>query len=470
MTDIADMTAVEMTGALRSRSISTVEAVQAVLDRIDSRSRLNAFMTVSSERALDEAHAVDSATAKGEEGGLLKGLPFSVKDLTNTEGVRTTSGSALFANNVPSTDAVAVSRARAAGAIMIGKTTTPEFGHKPFTEGPYFGRTLNPWNERVTCGGSSGGAAVAIAAGMGPLALGTDGGGSIRIPASCCGVVGFKATLGAIPNLQAADLFGANSYVGPMARTVGDTRLMFEAMRGPDVRDPFGQTVGTLRPRDRAPVRIGWLASCGNVLDPEVGELTAAAGKLACDLGMRIEPVEIDFVGLEEAFLVILRSTLLSRLEKAASSQPQLLDPTLIATIDAGRAYTAADLVAAQAMRTDYFARIQQIFLQVDIIASATLSAPPLPVHTDPLGRIEIAGRDAGTIRGAWYPYTYPYNLTGHPAITIPCGLTRAGLPVGFHLAGRWHDDDRLLDIAEAFEEAIDFRIRPGFASSHRHG
>lgn len=470
MTEIADMTAVEMSAALRSKAISAVEAVQAVLDRIDDQSRLNAFMAVASERALDEARAVDTALAKGDQGGTLRGLPFSVKDLTNTAGVQTTSGSALLADNVPAMDAVPVSRARAAGAIMIGKTTTPEFGHKPFTEGPFFGRTLNPWDENVTCGGSSGGAAVAVAAGMGPLALGTDGGGSIRIPASCCGVVGFKATLGAIPNLQAADLFGANSYVGPMARTVADTRLLFEAIRGPDLRDPFGQTMTAVRRMDTAPIRIGWLASCGNVLDPEVGHLTETAVALASDLGMSVEPIEIDFVGLEDAFLVILRSTLLSRLGKAASSRPDLFDPTLLATLDAGRAYSAADLVAAQAMRTDYFSRVQEIFRQVDIIASPTLSAPPLPVNTDPLGRIEIAGVEAGTIRGAWYPYTYPYNLTGHPAISIPSGMTRAGLPVGLQLAGRWHEDDRLLDIAEGVEEAIGFSNRPSVVLGHRHG
>jgi len=164
--------------------------------------------------------------------GPLHGAPFSVKDVTNTQGVATTHGSALFAGAVPAADAVAVERARSGGTILIGKTTTPEFGHKAFAEGPFFGRTLNPWSHAHTCGGSSGGAAVAVASGMGPIALGTDGGGSLRIPAACCGGVGFKATLGAVPNLQAPYLFGSNSYVGPMARDLADVRLLFETIAG----------------------------------------------------------------------------------------------------------------------------------------------------------------------------------------------------------------------------------------------
>jgi aspartyl-tRNA(Asn)/glutamyl-tRNA(Gln) amidotransferase subunit A len=470
MTQTADMSAHEMARAIQSRVISAVEATEAVLDRIDAECALNAFITVSAERALDEARTADATLAAGHTAGALHGVPFSVKDLTNTAGVRTTSGSRLMADFVPGADAVAVARARAAGAILVGKTTTPEFGHKPLTEGPLFGRTLNPWDRSVTCGGSSGGAGVAVAAGMGPLALGTDGGGSIRIPAACCGVVGFKATLGAVPNLQAPDLFGANSYVGPMARNVGDTRLMFDVIRGPDRRDPYGQVVPSVRKPRARPVRIGWLARCGNILDPQVERLTQAAIAHAADLGMNVEPVEIDFVSFEEAFLVILRSALLARLGTVAAETPELLDPTLLDTIDQGRGFSAADLVTAQTARTNCFAKLQELLSRVDVVASPTLSAPPISVDTDPLGHIMICGRDAGTIRGAWYPYTFPLNLTGHPAISIPCGLTDAGLPVGFQLFGRWHEDDLLLDVAQDFERAIGFTLRPPKSSENRRG
>jgi len=463
MTTIADMTATELAAAIRARRISPVEAVEAALDRIEERKDLNAFMAIPAERARAEARRAEDAVMRGDPLPPLHGIPFSVKDLTNTEGVPTTQGCALFADTVPSTDAVSVARARAAGAILIGKTTTPEFGHKPFTEGPFFGRTLNPWSKEHTCGGSSGGAAVAVASGMGPLALGSDGGGSIRIPAACCGVVGLKATLGAIPHLQAPDLFGANSFVGPMARNVADTRMIFGVLVGPDRRDPYGQ-VETFSRRvlsEDARPRIGFLLRCGNILDPQVEAAVTAAMVKAEALGMIVEPIELDLVSLEPHFLVQLRSLLLGRLSAHAQRSPDKLDPTLIATMEAGRAYTAVDYCEAQFARTACFGKVQDILSRFDLISSPTLSAPALPVGLDPLGRIEIAGRDAGTIRGAWYPYTFPFNLTGHPALSLPCGLSAEGLPIGLQLVGRWHEDAYLLDVAGRLETAFDAIGRP---------
>lgn len=457
MTNIADLSAVDLAAAIRAKIVSPVEAVEAALARIAEKAELNAFMTVSAERARAEAKAAEARVMRGEPLGALHGIPFSVKDLTNTEGVATTQGSALFADNIPRADAVAVARARAAGAILIGKTTTPEFGHKPFTEGPFFGRTLNPHSRAHTCGGSSGGAAVAVAAGMGQLALGSDGGGSIRIPASCCGVVGLKATLGAIPNLQAPDLFGANSFVGPMGRDIADTRLMFEALRGPDRRDPYGQVPAFPERRlgkDEKP-RIGFLLRCGNILDPDVEVAVVAAMKQAEALGWAVEPIELDLVSLEPHFLVFLRSLLLARLGGYVEKTPEKLDPTLLATIEAGRSYSAADLCQAQFARTDCFAKVQDILARFDLIASPTLSAPALPLGLDPLGPVEIAGKPAGTIRGAWYPYTFPFNLTGHPALSLPCGKSPGGLPIGLQLVGGWHADGYLLDAAERLQGVL---------------
>lgn len=457
MTDIADLSAVALAAAIRAKTVSPVEAVEAALARIDQKAELNAFMAVSAERARTQAKAAEAKVMRGETLGSLHGIPFSVKDLTNTEGVATTQGSALFADNIPKADAVAVARARAAGAILIGKTTTPEFGHKPFTEGPFFGRTLNPASHAHTCGGSSGGAAVAVAAGMGQLALGTDGGGSIRIPAACCGVVGLKATLGAIPNLQAPDLFGANSFVGPMARDIADTALMFEALIGPDRRDPYGQVPAFPERRlgESEKPRVGFLLRCGNILDPEVETAVIAAMKQAEGLGWIVEPIELDLVSLEPHFLVFLRSLLLARLGSHAERAPEKLDPTLLATIEAGRGYSAADLCQAQFARTDCFAKVQDILARFDLIASPTLSTPALPVGLDPLGQIDIAGKPAGTIRGAWYPYTFPFNLTGHPALSMPCGRSSGGLPIGLQLVTSWHADRYLLDVAARLESVL---------------
>lgn len=457
MPAIAELSAVALAKAIRNKTVSPVEAVEAALAGIEKGAHLNAFMAVCADRARAEARLAEATIMRGEALGALHGIPFSVKDLTATEGVETTQGSALFAGTIPKADAVAVARARAAGAILIGKTTSPEFGHKPFTEGPFFGRTLNPHSPAHTCGGSSGGAAVALAAHMGQLALGSDGGGSIRIPAACCGVVGLKATLGAIPNLQAPDLFGANSYVGPMARDIADTRLMFEALLGPDRRDPYGQAeafpIRHLRAGERP--RIAFLLRCGNILDLEVEAAVVTSMKRAEALGMIVEPMELDLVSLEPHFLVLLRSLLLARLGGYAARTPEKFDPTLLATIEAGRSYSAADLCAAQFARTNCFAKVQDILARCDIIASPTLSAPALPVGIDPLGQIEIAGQPAGTIRGAWYPYTFPFNLTGHPALSQPCGKTKTGLPIGLQLVGRWHEDAYLLDVAEALETSF---------------
>ena len=457
MTDIADLSAVDLAAAIRAKTVSPVEAVEAALARIAEKVELNAFMAVSAERARTEAKAAEAKVMRGETLGALHGIPFSVKDLTSTDGVATTQGSALFADNIPKADAIAVARARAAGAILIGKTTTPEFGHKPFTEGPFFGRTLNPASHAHTCGGSSGGAAVAVAVGMGQLALGTDGGGSIRIPAACCGVVGLKATLGAIPNRQAPDLFGASSFVGPMARDIADTALMFEALAGPDRRDPYGQVPAFPERRLGASEkpRVGFLLRCGNILDPEVETAVVAAMKQAEALGWAVEPIELDLVSLEPHFLVFLRSLLLARLGGHAEKTPEKLDPTLLATIEAGRGYSAADLCQAQFARTDCFAKVQDILARFDLIASPTLSAPALPVGLDPLGQIDIAGKPAGTIRGAWYPYTFPFNLTGHPALSLPCGLSSRGLPIGLQLVASWNADRYLLDAAARLQTAL---------------
>lgn len=458
MTDIADLSAVDLADAIRRRAISPVEATEATLAGIEERRDLNAFITVTVEEARAQARAAEEAVMRGDDLPALHGVPYSVKDLVNTAGVRTTMGSRLFADNVPAEDAVSVARARAAGAILIGKTTTPEFGHVQSATSPLFGRTLNPVDPSVTPGASSSGAAVAVAAGMGPIALGTDGGGSIRIPAACCGVVGFKPTLGVVPHLQLPDLFGANSFVGPMARTVADTALLFDAIAGPDPRDPYGQAAMMLheaRPASLKGLRVAWIATGGARVEREVAAITAAAVARMEGEGASVEPVEMDFKSIEPVFLTMLRVGLAARVGPALKGREHMIAPSLVETVRLGEGYSGVDLANATSARTVLFQKMQALFQRFDVVVSPTLTAPPLPIEIEPTGDIEIEGRNEGTVRGAWYPFTYPQNLTGHPAMSIPCGTTSKGLPVGLQLCGPWYRDRELLALAGVIEALL---------------
>jgi aspartyl-tRNA(Asn)/glutamyl-tRNA(Gln) amidotransferase subunit A len=292
---------------------------------------------------------------------------------------------------------------------------------------------------------------------MGPLALGTDGGGSVRIPASCCGIVGLKATLGAVPHIHAPDLFANNSYIGPMTRTVADARLMFEVISGPDGRDPYAQVANAPMPggADLKGLRVGWLGLAGNRrIDAEVLAAAKQATALLEDMGAVVTPLELDFAAEEDLFLTVMQSAFNARLARHVPRFAGRLDPTLVRTIEAGERWTAADLQATAFRRSALFRRIQEVFASVDLIASPTLSAPPLPADQDAMGQVIIDGAPAGTIRGAWYPYTYPFNLTGHPALSLPCGWTASGLPMGYQMVAPWHGEARLFDVAARLEAA----------------
>lgn len=451
MSNLADLTATQMAAAVRAKEVSPVELTKAVLKRIEDRADLNAFITVTGEEALAEARAAEDKVMRGDDLPPLHGVPYSVKDLLNTDGVRTTMGSRLFENNVPTADAVSVARSKKAGAILVGKTTTPEFGHLQAAISPLFGRTFNPIDPDVTPGASSSGSAVAVAAGMGPISLGTDGGGSSRIPAACCGIVGFKPSLGTIPHLQLPDLFGANSYVGPMARTVEDVALVFDAIGGADFHDTYGQASKLLHAggASLAGLRVGYIAEGGARVERETAAITAAAVKRLEDAGALVEEAFIDFKSYEPVFLTILRVGLAARTGPLLKGRENLVGPTLVDTITLGNGYSAVELSNAVSERTRLFREFQTLFERFDILVSPTLTAPPLPIDVDPTGDIEIDGVNCGTVRGAWYPFTFPQNLSGHPAITIPCGATATGLPLGLHLCAPWYRDLALLQVAK---------------------
>src|SRR5579864_1575131 len=464
MTDnLAFASAAELAALIARRAASPVEVVEGVLARIaTTQPVLNAFITVCAEAARVAAREAEAAVMRGAPLGKLHGVPFAVKDLVNTAGVRTTFGSVALADNVPATDSPAVARLKRAGAILVGKTTTPEFGHKCFTEAPLFGRTANPWNLARTCGGSSGGGAAAVAAGLAPIGIGTDGGGSSRIPAACCGVVGFKQTLGLVPHDLTPDGFGNQSHITPMTRTVMDTALMLQAMAGPDRVDPHSlglaapDFVAAARPEgDFKGVRIAWRPLLGN--DRVAADVRAACESALAvfeEAGAIVEPVENDFASTEPIWLILTQSFWNARFRQYVPRFGNRMSETLLRQMETGAGHDAVALQQAMFERTGVFREIQRWFANCDIVATPTLSRTALAIDHDFFAPIEIDGKVADTVRNSWYPYTLPFNLSGNPAVTLPCGRGADGLPIGLQLVGPHLGDARLLRAAALFEAA----------------
>jgi aspartyl-tRNA(Asn)/glutamyl-tRNA(Gln) amidotransferase subunit A len=463
MADFAFASAAELAALVADKQVSPVELVEAALARIErTQPTLNAFITVCADEARAAAWEAEAAVMLGDPLPPLHGVPFAVKDLVNTAGVRTTFGSVALADNVPAADSPSVARLKAAGAILIGKTTTPEFGHKCFTEAPLFGRTANPWDLSRTCGGSSGGAAAAVAAGVAPIGIGTDGGGSSRIPAACCGVVGFKQTLGLVPHDLTPDGFGNQSHITPMTRTVMDTALMLQAMSGPDPRDPHSlglpapDFVAAARAEgDLAGIRIRWRPLLGNDrLAAEVRAACETALKALEELGAIIEPVNDVFQTTEPIWLVLTQSFWNARFRRYVAQHGNQMSDTLLRQMETGAAHSAVALQEAMFERTRVFREIEGWFADCDLVATPTLSRTALPIDHDFFAPIEIDGALSDTVRQAWYPYTLPFNLSGSPAVTLPCGFGSDGLPIGLQLIGPHLADARLLRAAALFEAA----------------
>jgi len=461
--DLAYASAAELAALIARRAASPVEVVDGVLARIATTwPALNAFITVCAEEARAAAREAEAAIMRGAPLGKLHGVPFAAKDLVNTAGVRTTFGSVALADNVPAADSPAVARLKRAGAILVGKTTTPEFGHKCFTEAPLFGRTANPWNLARTCGGSSGGEAAAVAAGLGPIGIGTDGGGSSRIPAACCGIVGFKQTLGLVPHDLTPDGFGNQSHITPLARTVMDAALMLEAMAGPDPCDPHSlglpvpDFVGGARAEgDLKGLRIAWRPLLGNsILAHEVRAACESALGVFAELGAIVEPVADDFASIEPIWLILTQSFWNARFRRYVPEFGARMSETLLRQMDNGAGHSAVALQQAMFERTRIFREVQAWFADCDIVATPTLSRTALAVDHDFFAPIEIDGKVADTVRNSWYPYTLPFNLSGNPAVTLPCGRGADELPIGLQLVGPHLGDARLLHAAALYEMA----------------
>ncbi len=453
--DLAFTPATELIAAYRAKTLSPVEATQAALARIDAHNeRLNAFCLVDHEGALAAARESEARWAKGAPLGLVDGVPASVKDLVLTRGWPTLRGSKTVAADQPwDEDAPAVARLREHGAVLLGKTATCEYGWKGVTDNPLTGITRNPWNPERTPGGSSGGAAAAVAAGMGPLAIGTDGGGSIRIPCGFTGLVGIKATYGRVP-VYPASTFGTLSHLGPMTRTVADAALMLSVMAGADARDwlalpaPAGDWLGGLEDGVEG-LRVAFSADLGYVrVDPEIATLVAAAAETFDALGATVEAVDPGFANPQECFRVLWYAGAANLLRTFGADERERIDPGLVAIAGEGARLSALDLLAAENARAALGIRMSAFLGDYDVLLT-----PTLPLAAFAAGEEVPPG--SGLERWfEWTPFSYPFNLTGQPAATVPCGFTSDGLPAGLHIVGPRHGEARVLRAAHAFQVA----------------
>jgi amidase len=462
--DLCFLTATELHRKLRARELSVTEVVQAHLAQIERvNPKVNAIVTLTAERALAEARAKDEALARGEPAGPLFGLPIAHKDLVPTRGIRTTYGSPIYADHVPDVDALVVERTRAAGAVTIGKSNTPEFGAGSQTFNPVFGRTLNPYDPTKTCGGSSGGAAVALACGMVPIADGSDLGGSLRNPASFCNVVGFRPSHGRVPSWPSDTAWFGLSVQGPMARTVEDVALLLSVLAGPDRRAPlataepghsFRQPLG----RDFRGVRIAWSRDLGGLpIDARITAVLDAQRATFASLGCVVEDGQPDFTEAREVFQVFrafLFSLKYGELLKTHRSQ---LKDTVVWNIEQGLALAGRDIVAAEARRTALYHRVRLFMDRHEFLVLPVTQVPPFDVGQPYV--TEINGVTLPTYID-WMRACSDITVTGLPAISVPAGFTEDGLPVGIQIVGRHNDDRGVLQLAHAFQEATGFGKR----------
>jgi amidase len=467
--EIAFAPARQLAARLAARELSAAEVMRAFLAQIERvNARVNAIVTLRpAEELLAEAAAADRKLAAGEPLGPLHGLPIAIKDLSLTRGLRTTFGSTLYRNFVPTSDELYVARLRRAGAIVIGKTNTPEFGAGSQTFNALFGATRNPYDLGKTCGGSSGGGAVALACGMVPLADGTDLGGSLRNPASFCNVVGFRPSPGRVPRLNArnGDTLGVH---GPMARDVADLALLLSVMAGPDARDvqslpepggPFRE-LGT---RDFAGTRIAWSRDLRRYpVEPAVTAVCDAARSVFANLGCDVVDGEPDLDGVDELFQTLRAAGYAAALAQDLERGRGELKDTVVWNIEQGLKLTPADLERAAGIQTALDARVARFFAVHEFLVLPTVQVLPFPIEIEWVRAIEgVAMRTYVD----WMASCYAISCLGAPAISVPCGFSPEGLPVGLQIVGRRGCDLAVLQLARGFEQATQHaRRRPALA------
>jgi Asp-tRNA(Asn)/Glu-tRNA(Gln) amidotransferase A subunit family amidase len=456
--DIPFMPANQLREWVIQKIISPVELTKIYLERIEEYNPLlHAFLTVCGDEAIREAQKAESAVIRGEPLGLLHGLPVGLKDLTQTRGIRTTRGSLIFENFIPRTDEPIVQRIRDSGGIIIGKTNTPEFGHRGTTENLLSPPCANPWDTSRTSGGSSGGSAVAVSSGLAAIAQGDDGGGSIRIPASFCGVFGMKPSFGFIPRqFRSGGGWNFISQTGALGRTVADTAMLLQAMAGPHEGDP--RTINKITPKffeeltvDIEGFLIAWSPDFGNFpIDPEVKSTTLNAAYMLGNNGAKIEELKypLDTENSLKTFKTIFMSDMLANLNPLLERHGNLMMPSLRSWLEEAKTWSVIPLVEALGGLELHRAQLDSIFEKYDLLLTPTMAVPAFPIEQWP----EVIDNIPVDKFWAFNPFCYLFNLTGQPAASIPCGFTEEGLPIGLHIIGRKGEDMKVLRAAAVYE------------------
>ncbi|WP_432132955.1 amidase [Streptomyces tendae] len=463
--EICAMPATELVNRIKAKEISPTEVTEAVLNRMESLNPvLHAFCEPTQDLARSTAAEVSERIAHGDPVGPLAGVPISIKDLLAVKGVRTAMGSPIYRNFVPDEDDIVVERVKASGAVILGKTTVPEFGYSGAGHNPVSPTARNPWNTEMTPGGSSAGSGAAVASGIGPVALGTDGGGSVRIPAAHCGIYGFKPSMGRVPMYPGArdERFpGASSWeslahIGPMTRTVADAALLMSVLAGPDPRDRYSLPAGdvdwsTALEGGIRGMRVAFSPDWGYMsVDPAVRAIAARACRVfEEDLGCTVEEAHPGWEDPFEAFwAVVVGDTDLAGMRALLDKYGADMSPNVVEILS--RDWTAEDLTNARTVRKAVNNKMWRMMADYDLLITPTLAVPPFPLYTQ--GPEIIDGRMLPST--AWLGFTLPINLTGQPAASVPAGFTAEGLPVGLQIIGRHLADADVLRASAAFESA----------------
>lgn len=470
-TDLCFKDAVDLARMIREREVSATETMTAFVSQIERiNPQINAICTfIGEEAAMRAAKEADEKLAKGEPVGPLHGLPHAVKDLALTSGIRTTFGSRIYKDFVPGEDALFVERLKQAGAIIIGKTNTPEFGAGSQTFNEVFGATRNPYNLTKTCGGSSGGAAVALACGMLPLADGSDLGGSLRNPASFCNVVGFRPSPGRVPSHPTMLAWNTLPVEGPMARTVQDIALLLSVMAGPDDRSPIsinepGAVFSKPLQRDFKNARIAWSRNLGRYpVQPVVNEVCDNARAVFAELGCQVDDGEPDFSGADEIFQTLRAWGFAQTRGDDFKQYRSLMKDTVIWNIEQGMGLSGQDIARAETQRTQLYHRVREFMRRYEFLILPVSQVAPFSIETDWIREINGVRMESYV---DWMATCYLITLTGLPAISVPCGFTEDGLPIGLQIVGRHQRDFDVLQLAFAFEQATQFgKTRPSTAA-----